>query len=178
MIKIDVKASCEKIKDRMEKANITAKQLQEKLDVTVTAPYVWLRGDGLPKLDTLLNLCELLNCTLMELLVVVPSDDSVVVAPTLLNQYYYNKTDRKECWEEMKDISVVGTVIFDLWNAYKYLYRNGDKENNEWSDRTKARNYINHAKQLYTDYMHEFSDEFKSIYSNMIDTLLNLLEEK
>ena len=69
MLRVDVKASCEKIKTRCEELKLSAKQLQETLSVEVTAPYVWLTGRGLPKLETLMNLCQLLQCSVEELIV-------------------------------------------------------------------------------------------------------------
>ena len=180
MIKIDVKASCEKIKDRMEKSNITAKQLQEQLGVTVTAPYVWIRGDGLPKLETLLNLCELLHCTIADLIVVHNSDsvDLNDSEPTLLNQHYYNKANRKECWDEMIEISPAGTAIFDLWNAYKYLYRCGGKaDNSKEQDLKKAQNYIDHAKMLQEKYDAYMDYQTNLYFRSMLVALTNIQEK-
>ena len=69
MLRVDVKASCERIKNKCDEAKISARQLQEALSVEVTAPYVWLTGRGLPKLETLMNLCNLLQCSVDELIV-------------------------------------------------------------------------------------------------------------
>ena len=176
MIKIDVKASCENIKNKVESANITAKQLQEHLGVTITAPYVWLRGDGLPKLETLLNLCELLKCSISELLVIQSDDMAETVDSTLLNQYYYNKEGRKDCWDEMIEINAVATALFDLWNAYKYLYRAGDKaDNSKEQDMKKAHNYIAHANRLFNRYQKQFSDETRFMFDTMLDKLIDII---
>lgn len=173
MIKVDVKASCEKIVKKCEDANLSAKQLQEQLNVTVTSPYIWLNGKGLPKLDTLLNLCELLNCTITDLIVVAQTDEPEV-EPTLLDQYYYNKEGRKECWEEMMDINPAGTAIFDLWNAYKYLYRAGSKaDNSKEQDLKKAKNYIEHAQTVRDECI--FSEEEEAIYNSM-EKVLNKIQ--
>lgn len=60
---------------------------------------------------------------------------------------HYKKEGRKECIEEM--IELYGrnaTAIFCLTNAYKYLYRAGEKENNsEQQDVEKARWYFNYV---------------------------------
>ena len=181
MIKVDVKASCEKIKEKCDQAQLTPKQLQESLGVTVTAPYVWLNGKGLPKIETLLNLCELLHCTITDLLVVSESDcvDNSNEEPTLLNQYYYNKEGRRECWDEMKDISLTGTIFFDLWNAYKYMYRAGDKtDNSKAQDMKKAQNYIEHAKSLIKEYDETYGtdvvDADRANFDSMLDILKNI----
>ena len=88
MIRLDVNASGEIIKQKCEEAKLTPKQLQEALGVTVTAPYVWLTGKGLPKVETLLNLAEMLDCQITELLM-VQSDDGV--EPISLSEYYISK---------------------------------------------------------------------------------------
>lgn len=60
---------------------------------------------------------------------------------------HYQKAGRKECIEEMIDLYGRNvTAIFCLTNAYKYLYRAGQKENNsEQQDIQKARWYFNYV---------------------------------
>lgn len=180
MIKVDVNASCELIKKRCEDAGLTAKQLQEYLGVTVTAPYMWLYGRGLPKLNTMLNLCELLHCTIMDLLV-IQNDDSNQQAEevSVLHQHYYNKSNRRECWDEMKDISLAGTIYFDLWNAYKYLYRVGDKADNPKSQELqKVQNYVDHAQKLMSEYRDTYgNDENMATFENMLDVINHIQNE-
>ena len=44
---------------------------------------------------------------------------------------HYNKAGRKECIAEMEEkYGIPATVGFCLMNAYKYLYRAGDKFGN------------------------------------------------
>ena len=64
---------------------------------------------------------------------------------------HYNIPGRKECIVEMQDrFGSYITIIFDLTNAYKYLYRAGLKENNSIEQEiAKARWYYNHAMSLY-----------------------------
>lgn len=64
---------------------------------------------------------------------------------------HYKKEGRKECIVEMQDrFGSYITIIFDLTNAYKYLYRAGLKENNSIEQEiAKARWYYNHAMSLY-----------------------------
>lgn len=64
---------------------------------------------------------------------------------------HYQKEGRKECIVEMQDrFGSYITIIFDLTNAYKYLYRAGLKENNSIEQEiAKARWYYNHAMSLY-----------------------------
>lgn len=63
---------------------------------------------------------------------------------------HYNRTDRKECWDEMIDIFGVGAVIiFDCLSAYKYYYRAGEKEGNpKEQDLKKIQEYMEHAEKL------------------------------
>lgn len=64
---------------------------------------------------------------------------------------HYQKEGRKECIVEMQDrFGSYITIIFDLTNAYKYLYRAGLKENNSIEQEiAKARWYYNHSMSLY-----------------------------
>ena len=64
---------------------------------------------------------------------------------------HYQRDGRKECIVEMQEcFGSYITILFDLTNAYKYLYRAGCKENNpEDQDIAKARWYYNHAMSLY-----------------------------
>ena len=90
-----------------------------------------------------------------------------------MGQSYYNKRGRAECWDEMVDINVGGTAIFDLWNAYKYLYRAGDKENNPKDlDLKKAEDYIRHANNIMSE--QTLSKEVMDICDDMIQVLLGI----
>lgn len=83
---------------------------------------------------------------------------------------HYNHSDRKECWEEMIDISPEATALFDLWSAYKYKYRAGTKDGNpEEQDLAKIQNYINHAQKLHSDYT--FSESAETAYFAMLTQL-------
>lgn len=63
---------------------------------------------------------------------------------------HYNKEGRKECWEEMIEIFGEGAVaVFDILNAYKYMYRMGDKDGNPAEqDYDKIVKYMEHATEL------------------------------
>ena len=58
---------------------------------------------------------------------------------------HYNTPGRKECIVEMEEQYGLGnTAIFCLMNAYKYLYRAGEKaDNSQENDIAKARWYFN-----------------------------------
>ena len=66
---------------------------------------------------------------------------------------HYSKPGRKECIVEMCELYGVHiTAIFCLTNAYKYLYRAGEKAGNpEQQDINKATWYYNYAKKLTLD---------------------------
>jgi hypothetical protein len=63
---------------------------------------------------------------------------------------HYNIAGRKECIEEMRDLfGGFITTIFCLTNAYKYIYRAGEKEgNSEQQDMSKAKWYYNYANKI------------------------------
>ena len=76
---------------------------------------------------------------------------------------HYQREGRKECIVEMQDrFGSYITIIFDLTNAYKYLYRVGLKENNSIEQEIqKARWYYNHAMSLYKDNIRLEGNDYK-----------------
>ena len=76
---------------------------------------------------------------------------------------HYNKPGRKECIVEMQDrFGSYITIIFDLTNAYKYLYRAGLKDGNTLADDlSKARWYYKHAMSLYKDDVRLVGQDYK-----------------
>ena len=67
---------------------------------------------------------------------------------------YYNKNGRKECIVEMEEkYGAEMTAVFCLMNAYKYLYRAGDKDGNSaMQDNLKAKWYFDYANKLISSY--------------------------
>jgi hypothetical protein len=63
---------------------------------------------------------------------------------------HYNQPGKKECIVEMEEhFGKEAVAIFDLLNAYKYLYRAGCKQNNpKTQDISKAKWYFQHANSL------------------------------
>lgn len=63
---------------------------------------------------------------------------------------HYQKEGRKECIEEMVDLfGKFLTSVFCLMNAYKYIFRAGEKEgNSEEQDMAKARWYYDYANRI------------------------------
>ena len=66
---------------------------------------------------------------------------------------HYNTPGRKECIVEMEErYGAYVTAVFCLTNAYKYLYRAGEKDGNPAAqDNNKALWYFNYAKKLTND---------------------------
>ena len=67
---------------------------------------------------------------------------------------HYNIPGRKECIVEMEEIyGAETTAIFCLTNAYKYLYRAGNKAgNSEEQDKSKAKFYFEYTNNLLRKY--------------------------
>lgn len=67
---------------------------------------------------------------------------------------HYNKDGRKECIVEMEEkYGAEVTAVFCLTNAYKYLYRAGDKADNPMEqDRNKAKFYFDYTNKLIAKY--------------------------
>lgn len=88
----------------------------------------------------------------------------------VIHPNHYNQIGRRECWDEMVDVSPWATAIFDLWNAYKYQYRAGTKSgNSREQDEAKAVNYINHAEMIHQEA--EFPKDVEIVYSRMLNVL-------
>ena len=67
---------------------------------------------------------------------------------------HYNIPGRKECIVEIEEkYGAEVTAIFCLTNAYKYLYRAGNKDGNtKEQDISKARFYFDYANKLINGY--------------------------
>ena len=67
---------------------------------------------------------------------------------------YYQKNGRKECIVEMEEkYGAEMTAVFCLMNAYKYLYRAGEKDGNSvMQDNLKAKWYFDYANKLIKEY--------------------------
>lgn len=166
---IDVSKTGKKIADRCSELGVTPKDLSAQLNTTLTAPYYWLEGKNLPKLDTFLQLANILKCNIFDLIVY----EDGAAPEQVLHPTHYNHPNRKECWDEMIEISKDGTVIFDLWNAYKYLYRAGTKGGNSAEqDMAKVRNYIDHANK-HMDQVDSFTYGVCTLMKNKLESLMN-----
>lgn len=75
---------------------------------------------------------------------------------------HYNIPGKRECIEAMKeDYGELITTIFCLTNAYKYLYRAGNKKgNSKEQDISKAKWYYDYQDKFDVDYVN--NDLFKS----------------
>ena len=97
---------------------------------------------------------------------------------TINHPQYYTLPNRKECIVEMEEqFGLECTAIFCLMNAYKYLYRAGNKENNSAEqDINKARWYYqwvkNRGSELNTDNTNNFDDLFY-LYGTIKEALDN-----
>ena len=67
---------------------------------------------------------------------------------------HYQKNGRKECIVEMEEkYGAEMTAVFCLMNAYKYIYRAGEKDvNSEMQDNLKAKWCFDYANKLIKEY--------------------------
>ena len=90
---------------------------------------------------------------------------------------YYQKNGRKECIVEMEEkYGAEMTTIFCLTNAYKYLYRAGEKDGNpEMQDNLKAKWYFDYANKLITEYGGLFVNEMPIQDSELYEDIKEML---
>ena len=92
---------------------------------------------------------------------------------------HYNKDGRKECIVEMEEkYGAEATAVFCLTNAYKYLYRAGDKIDNPMEqDRNKAKFYFDYTNKLISKYgilaFNGIRIENTDLYLDIREMLLN-----
>ena len=91
---------------------------------------------------------------------------------------HYQQAGRKECIVEMEDkYGGEITAIFCLTNAYKYLYRAGDKADNpEEQDRNKAKWYFDYCNKLINKYGVLFVSGIRIEDSDLYADIEKLLE--
>lgn len=79
---VDRKATGQNIKHRIRENNLTYKQVAKACHFsTDQAIYKWLRGDGLPSIDSLVILANLFHCRLDEIIVTQPTIKEVTEEP-------------------------------------------------------------------------------------------------
>ena len=92
---------------------------------------------------------------------------------------HYNKPGRKECLVEMEEkYGAEVTAVFCLTNAYKYIYRAGDKEDNPASqDINKAKFYLAYTEGLIAKYGFLFINEQQIEKTELYLDVKRLLED-
>ena len=74
MLRVDIKATGKHIKEIMSLRDIKASQVASRCGFSTTVSvYKWLNGKGLPSIDNLVILADMLNVSIDELLVVKES---------------------------------------------------------------------------------------------------------
>lgn len=73
---IDMIATGKNIENRCAQAGYDAKSLSILLNVTLASPYYWFSGHSLPRLDTLVSLCGVLECKLDDLIISQEDSDN------------------------------------------------------------------------------------------------------
>ena len=79
---------------------------------------------------------------------------------------HYQREGRKECIVEMEEkFGRRITAIFCLTNAYKYLYRAGEKEgNSKEQDMAKAKWYFNYVRDHFESQLYGNSKNLIALY--------------
>lgn len=82
---------------------------------------------------------------------------------------HYNKKGRKECIVEMQDLFGRHiTAVFCLTNAYKYLYRAGEKEGNSMEqDMLKAKWYFDYVTAHLESELYGHGKNIINLYHNV-----------
>ena len=90
---------------------------------------------------------------------------------------HYLKGGRKECIVEMEEkYGAEMTAVFCLMNAYKYLYRAGEKDgNSEMQDNLKAKWYFDYANKLIKEYGGLFVNKMPIQESELYEDIKEML---
>lgn len=82
---------------------------------------------------------------------------------------HYNRNGRKECIVEMQDLFGRHiTAVFCLTNAYKYLYRAGEKEGNSMKqDMLKAKWYFDYVTEHLESELYGHGKNIINLYHNV-----------
>ena len=90
---------------------------------------------------------------------------------------HYLKGGRKECIVEMEEkYGAEMTAAFCLMNAYKYLYRAGEKDgNSEMQDNLKAKWYFDYANKLIKEYGGLFVNKMPIQESELYEDIKEML---
>lgn len=88
---------------------------------------------------------------------------------------HYKQAGRKECIEEMRELyGNKITAIFCFTNAYKYLYRAGQKDgNSESQDIAKAKWYFEYARDYCKGFHCEPNTQLFKLIMFLEDELYN-----
>lgn len=66
---LDMEATGLQIYKRLDEKGMSVKELAKKIDVYPTAIYPWLRGECIPRFDRMLDIAEVLKCSVYDLVV-------------------------------------------------------------------------------------------------------------
>ena len=67
-----------KIRQCIDESGFTVKQVSEKLNLHIMSVYKWTYGAGLPTIDNLVNLADILDVKIEDLLVVESVEDDSI----------------------------------------------------------------------------------------------------
>lgn len=69
MVRINMRLTGENIRSRLKDKKITRMMIADRLCISRGAVQKWLNGNNMPTVDSLLNLCEVLDCSVEELII-------------------------------------------------------------------------------------------------------------
>lgn len=62
MKKLDMQATSLRIRELCEINNVTAYKLSKAANISIAATYMWLRGERMPSIDSLIVLTDIFKC--------------------------------------------------------------------------------------------------------------------
>lgn len=134
----------ERLKELREEKCLSYQKLGEKLGVSGVSLGYYERGERVPDIHTLQNVCSFFNVTSDYMIGLSDFRNTPVETESAVSHPPHYAGGKYECIEVMREVfGEEATKNFCLLNAFKYLWRCGKKHESPDEDINKAIWYLN-----------------------------------
>ena len=134
----------ERLKVLREEKGLSYQKLGEILGVSGVSLGYYERGERVPDIHTLQNVCSFFNVTSDYMIGLSDCRNTSVETESVIEHPSHYRSDKYECIEVMREVfGKEATSHFCLLNAFKYIWRCGKKHESPDEDINKAIWYLN-----------------------------------